>query len=69
MSPLKQWLNKSTTETTQENEYKPKEKTLLIKKTVFPNWSKKHPDGFPLLSPNGTGVWYGLIEGVKRQNA
>lgn len=65
---IEAWLNKDSKPTTKENVFIPKKK-LLIERTVFPNWSKKHPNGTPIFSPNGTGLWFGLIEGVKRSKA
>jgi hypothetical protein len=54
---IKKWLNKGVQPTGWEkNTYTPK-----IAKTVYPNWEKGN-NGKPILSPNGTGEFYGLIE-------
>jgi hypothetical protein len=58
------WLNREVKPSQLENEYTPKRK-LALSHTVFPNWSNKFPTGKPIFSPNGTGQWYGLIEGIK----
>ena len=55
---IKKWLNKGVQPTWWEkNTYEP----LKIKKTIYPNWEKGN-NGQPILSPNGTGEFYGLIE-------
>lgn len=61
------WLNQDVKPTQTENEFKPKRK-LFVSHTIFPNWDDKLPTGKPIFSPNGGGQWYGLTEGIKRNN-
>ena len=38
---------------------------VKVSKTIYPNWQLGN-NGSPIISPNGTGEFYGLIEMEKK---